>query len=278
MRASMHTHTGVPYFFKILAPRFLDLFKILATGHMVSELKDLSMKIRKIDDSFQNRRTWVEGRDLVSIIVPTRNEVSYLPFLLSSLKVAKYKPIEVIVVDYSSTDGTIEIAQNFGAKVIPVSRKGVGYASHIGVLESRGEIVIRTDADAIFPPDTIFDTVKVFHRNKRVELYHMGHLYRDGAPLLNLVAHLYDKYWREKWKVAGHFMAFRRDIYEDVGGFDCNKIVGEDWDFGKKASKKFLIAYHPNDVILVSSRRISETGFLNYMLGRRRRQQFNLGS
>lgn len=278
MRACMHTHTGVPYFFKITTPRFLDLFKILATGHIVSELKDLNRKMRKIEESFQNKRTWVDGKELVSIIVPTRNESSYLPFLLSSLKLAKYKPIEVIVVDYSSTDGTIEIAQNFGAKVVPVGKKGVGYASHIGVLESRGEIVIRTDADAIFPPDTIFNIVKVFHRNKRVELYHMGHLYRDGALLLNLVAHLYDKYWREKWKVAGHFMAFRRDIYEDVGGFDCNKIVGEDWDFGRKASKKFHIAYSPNDIILVSSRRIRETGFLNYMLGRRRRQQFKLGS
>jgi len=250
--------------------RILDLLKILATGQIVSELRELSKKRQDVVESFQIRR-WCKGKELVSIVVPTKNEALYLPFLFSSLNRSWYKPIEVVVVDYSSTDGTVEIAQNFGAKVVLAKEKGIGYASHIGVLESRGEIVIRTDADAIFPPSTILNTVKVFRENKGVKLYHMGHLYRDEGVLVNLIAHLYDKYWREKWKTTGHFMAFRRDIYKDVGGFDANKKVGEDFDFGEKLSKKFLIAYHPDKVILVSSRRIRGTGFMNYILGRRRR-------
>ena len=250
--------------------RVLDLLKILATGQIVSELRELSKRRQDVVESFQIRR-WYKGKELVSVVVPTRNEAFCLPFLLSSLNKSWYKPIEVVVVDYSSSDGTVEIAQNFGAKVVVAKEKGVGYASHIGVLESRGEIVIRTDADATFPPGTILNTVKVFRENKRVKLYHMGHLYRDGGVLVNLIAHLYDKYWREKWKATGHFIAFRRDIYKDVGGFDANKKVGEDFDFSEKVSKKFLIAYHPDKVILVSSRRISSTGFVNYILGRKRR-------
>ena len=257
--------------FKIVARRFLDILKILVTGRIFFESNELKRKIRKAEGSFKTRGECVKGEELVSVVVPTKNEAFHLPSLLTSLKLATYKPIEVVVVDYSSTDGTVEIAKNFDARVSVVDKKGCGYASHIGVLESRGDIIIRTDADAVFPPDTILDAVKVFRRNKRVKLYHIGHLYRDGALPLNLMAHVYDKYWREKWKTSGHFMAFTKDIYEAVGGFDVNRTVGEDFAFGQKVSKKFLIAYNPSKVVLVSSRRNRGTGFLNYILGRRLR-------
>ena len=54
--------------------------------------------------------------------------------------------------DYKSEDGTPDIAKKMGAKVIHVNKPGVGYASYVGVLSAKGDIVIRTGADAIMTP------------------------------------------------------------------------------------------------------------------------------
>ena len=52
----------------------------------------------------------------VSIIVPARNEAHNLPTLLASLNALKPAPLEVIVVDDHSSDGTGDIARSFGAR------------------------------------------------------------------------------------------------------------------------------------------------------------------
>ena len=95
---------------------------------------------------------------MVSIVIPTKNEPGFIEKLLESIKNQSYKNIEVIVVDYKSDDGTVQIARSFGARVIEVSRKGVGYATHVGFENAKGDIIIRTDADAIFPPELISKT------------------------------------------------------------------------------------------------------------------------
>ena len=54
---------------------------------------------------------------------------------------------EVIVADNGSTDGSIEIAQAEGARVVNVGEKGYGNALKGGILASRGEYVLMADSD-----------------------------------------------------------------------------------------------------------------------------------
>jgi len=60
---------------------------------------------------------------LVSVTIPTYNEEKTLPYTLMSIKKQTYPSIEVIVIDSSSVDGTKNIAEKFGAKVINYGRK-----------------------------------------------------------------------------------------------------------------------------------------------------------
>lgn len=255
---------------KLLLKRGLDILKLFVSGSLYGEILELQKKMRDIYLPKIKSCPTYYGNPKVSIIVPTRNERNYLPRLLSSLKMSIYKNFEVICVDYLSTDGTTEIAQKYGARVISVSRKGVGYAVHLGVLNAKGEIIIKTDADTFFPPNLIYDTVQVFNSNDKCVLYHVGHLYYDGNILENLMAHLYDKYWRDIWKTTGHFIAFRQGIYNKVK-FDINADVGQDdFKFGYDVAMAFglkAICYDPNNIVLVSARRIRRVGLLRYILG-----------
>ncbi|HET6145335.1 MAG TPA: glycosyltransferase family 2 protein [Candidatus Acidoferrales bacterium] len=54
---------------------------------------------------------------------------------------------EVIVADNGSTDGSQQIAQEMGARVVPVERRGYGSALQSGIAAAHGEFVLMGDAD-----------------------------------------------------------------------------------------------------------------------------------
>ena len=88
----------------------------------------------------------------VSVIVPIKNEAANLPRCLASVKWAD----EILVVDSASTDGSIAIAQQFGAKVVLFEFNGIWPKKKNWALENlqfRNEWVFILDADEVLPPE-----------------------------------------------------------------------------------------------------------------------------
>jgi len=99
----------------------------------------------------------------LSIVVPAYNESGRLSSSLEAIQRyvgSKPFPIETIVVDDGSTDGTVEIAsRQEGIRVLRNLRnRGKGFSVRHGVLEARGEMVLFTDADLSAP---IVEAVKL---------------------------------------------------------------------------------------------------------------------
>jgi len=88
------------------------------------------------------------GNPSISIIIPTKNSGETLGKCLEALARQTFKPLEVIVVDSFSTDSTVEIAENWGAKVL---RKAGTQASarNLGVEKAKGEYVLFLDSDQL---------------------------------------------------------------------------------------------------------------------------------
>lgn len=88
----------------------------------------------------------------VSVIVPIKNEGANLPRCLASVKWAD----EILVVDSASTDGSIAIAQQHGAKVAQFEFNGTWPKKKNWALENlqfRNEWVFVLDADEVLPPE-----------------------------------------------------------------------------------------------------------------------------
>ncbi|HSX05887.1 MAG TPA: glycosyltransferase family A protein [Candidatus Saccharimonadales bacterium] len=90
----------------------------------------------------------------ISIIIPAYNEERYLGRCLDSIAAQTVKPYEVIVVDNNSTDKTVEVAQSYSfVRVLHETKQGRAHAQAAGFNAAHGELLARTDADAVFAPD-----------------------------------------------------------------------------------------------------------------------------
>ena len=86
-----------------------------------------------------------------SVVIPAYNEEEYLPATLRSLdkvlrKIPQFRG-EVIVVNNGSTDRTAQIAEQYGAKVVEETNRGIGRARNRGAAMAKGETLISLDAD-----------------------------------------------------------------------------------------------------------------------------------
>ena len=87
-----------------------------------------------------------------SIVVRTLNEAKFLPECLKKIEQQNYLgPVEVVLVDSGSTDDTVKIATDFGAKIVHISKAEFtfGRSLNFGCSASSGEILVLLSAHCI---------------------------------------------------------------------------------------------------------------------------------
>jgi dolichol-phosphate mannosyltransferase len=88
-----------------------------------------------------------EGREAevrLTLVLPTKNEAGGIAELIRE---AKAYANEILVVDGHSTDGTRQIAEDCGARVVLDNKRGKGDAVRVAIAEARGEVIVFADAD-----------------------------------------------------------------------------------------------------------------------------------
>jgi glycosyltransferase involved in cell wall biosynthesis len=94
----------------------------------------------------------------VSVIIPTCQSARNLPVCFQSLAEQSYAVDEVIVVDAYSSDGTVRIASEHGAKVIVASGTQAA-ARNVGLLHSKGDYLLFLDSDQQLEEGVVEDCV-----------------------------------------------------------------------------------------------------------------------
>lgn len=123
-----------------------------------------------------------------SVIVPAFNEEAVLAGCLKALAVQTFAGrVEVIVVDNASTDGTAELAERCGARVVHEPKPGVCFARQRGLDAARGEIVVTTDADTVCSARWLQEIDEQFRRRPDAVAVAGPCVYVDGP------------WWSEAW-------------------------------------------------------------------------------
>ena len=100
---------------------------------------------------------------IISVIMPALNEAPVIADAVADIPVGRFAALgfetEVLVVDNGSVDGTVELAQRAGARVVREPRRGYGNAYRRGFQEARGSILCALDADRTYPAQMLPDLV-----------------------------------------------------------------------------------------------------------------------
>jgi glycosyltransferase involved in cell wall biosynthesis len=97
------------------------------------------------------------GRPSLSVLVPVRDGERYLEEAIRSVLAEGWEPIEVLVVDDGSTDGSAAVAESFGPPVRCIRRPPLGQASarNAAVSAATGDLHLHLDADDLVVPGAI---------------------------------------------------------------------------------------------------------------------------
>ncbi|MEU3680329.1 bifunctional polysaccharide deacetylase/glycosyltransferase family 2 protein [Streptomyces sp. NPDC048405] len=192
----------------------------------------------------RNRRRFGWGPPVtgpVSVIVPAYNEKECIEATLRSLARSTH-PVEIIVVDDGSTDGTADIAESLGlpgVRVVRQANAGKPAALNNGVRHARYDIVVMMDGDTVFEPDTVRHLVQPFADpsvgavagnakvgNRRTLIGAWQHI--EYVMGFNLDRRMYDLL-RCMPTIPGAIGAFRREAVLQVGGMSDDTLA-EDTD------------------------------------------------
>ncbi|HLV04969.1 glycosyltransferase family 2 protein [uncultured Georgenia sp.] len=158
----------------------------------------------------------------VSVVVPARNDAPALERCLRALARQTRRPLEVVVVDNGSTDGTAEVARRHGARVVTEPRVGIPMAAATGYDAAAGEIIARLDADSLPSVDWVARVAAALADPRRHAVTGVGRFHelpRTGG----VVAAVYlGAYYGLCHAALGHHplwgscMALRRSTWQEV--------------------------------------------------------------
>ena len=199
----------------------------------------------------------------LSVIIPTLNEVAYLPTLLEALAAQTCPADEIIVADAGSTDGTAELARRRGTRVVRGGMPAVG--RNAGAKVASGELLFFLDADVIPPPDFLEHAVTEFQR-KGYDVATVVMTPWDGNLLDQVVHEAANLYFLLmqffKPYAPGFCILARREIHEVIGGFDETLYMTEDQDYVRRAARHGHFGILTSTHIPVSMRRIRKEGLI----------------
>lgn len=202
----------------------------------------------------------------ISVIIPVFNEAAYLPRLLDSLVHQSRPADEIIVCDNNSTDNSVEIAKSYMSRLpLMVMRErvqGIIPTVEKSWRSAAGDIIVKTDADAYYPPQYLQTVEAYFTSHPRAVAVTGPILNADrdwGISLLYIFGTLGNfliRLIRGYPILLGPNSAFRRPILEHVDGYRSDRLALDDQLISKKIhDAKGGIAFVPAVQNYHSSRR-----------------------
>lgn len=169
---------------------------------------------------------------LVSVIIPVYNGERYLGGAIENILVQDYRPIEIIVVNDGSTDGTETIARHYERDIIYALQENLGPAAarNKGLRIASGDIVGFLDVDDLWSENKLSLQLGRLADDPSVEIV-LG-----LTQLMQLQAREEDRPKFEKWHdpfcaLLLGAAVFRKSVFEKVGSFDETLHHSEDTDW-----------------------------------------------
>ena len=226
---------------------------------------------RGIDKRLQFFYLWA---DMISVVIPARNEGKHLADCLSSLQHQDYEgEYEIIVADNASTDNTVDIARSFGARVVSCSeKKSVAHTRQCGADAARGEIISQADADTIYPRFWLKKIVDQFAAHPEAVAISGRYFYKDRfiwARVEYLLRYCINRLtvilFGRPMLVSGATFAFYRQAFLSENGYKGLSYSADQYGISSRLSKLGKVLYDKNLYVFTSARSVQKPTMLIIM-------------
>jgi glycosyltransferase involved in cell wall biosynthesis len=183
----------------------------------------------------------------ISVIIPVYNGTDYILETIASVKSQTLAPIEIIIVDDGSTDGTSDKVKSIpGVTLVVQANRGPSAARNRGAAVASGDWLAFLDADDVWHPEKLkvqselfFDDTTLVYCN-RTNIGDLGGrsvLQSEGVTLYE--GEVFSKLLEEGNFITASSVVISRRVFQACGGFcEDEEILGvEDWDLWLQASR-----------------------------------------
>jgi glycosyltransferase involved in cell wall biosynthesis len=224
---------------------------------------------------------------LISCIVPVFNGEPYLREALDSILAQTYRPLEIIVADDGSSDGTAAVVAGYGENIrhLVQSNAGPAAARNLGLGAARGEFVAFLDQDDCWHPEKLARQMARFRARceldlcvTHVRMFWISELREEAAR---------HRHHRRAQAVPGYTtgaLLVRRRLFDTVGQFNPSLWFSDASDWFLRARERGAVMELLPDVLmfhrvhrdnlsrcLAAASRAEYVGIVKASLDRRRR-------
>jgi len=159
------------------------------------------------------------------IVIPSHNEEALISLTLQSLAEQTVLPTKIVVVNDNSTDNTETIVKSFVSKYpfislinktsdaihLPGSKVIQAFQTGLNSLDDDYDLIVKADADLIFPANYFETIIKHFQSNKKIGMVGgFCYIEKNGEWILENLT--------DKDHIRGALKAYRKDTFKQIGG------------------------------------------------------------
>lgn len=194
---------------------------------------------------------------LISIITVVYNGAASIEQTILSVIGQTYRPIEFILIDGGSSDGTVEIIRRHRQAInywVSEPDQGIADAMNKGLSRATGDYVLFIHADDFLSESTSLEKAAEFLDGQDIVLFDIfyGHSRKRLSP------RGFNFWMNFKTGVYHQGTLCKRDVFERIGGFDTGFKIAMDFDFFLRAYRYGLHAHsHPLAITVMGDTGVS---------------------
>jgi succinoglycan biosynthesis protein ExoA len=203
-----------------------------------------------------------EDEELVSVIVPARDEETAIGATLDALRAQDYRRLQIIVADGGSTDGTVGVIQRHAAEdprieLVHNPRQTIPAGLNVGLAQARGRWLVRMDAHSTITPGYVRAAVSrlregrwggVGGRKDGTGTTPAGHAIAAAlGSKFGVGGSLYHHGQTECEVDHVPFGAYPTDLVRKLNGWDERLVANEDFEFDHRLrATGAVLLFDPN--------------------------------
>ena len=190
-------------------------------------------------------------QNTVSVIIPVYNRAKLIDSSINSVINQTYPINEIIVIDDGSIDGTYDLVKSSFPKVILKyqENKGVSYARNVGINSAKSKWIAFLDSDDEWLPNKVEEQIDLLNTNSSFKICHTDEIWIRNQVRVNPMKK-HRKYGGNIYNnclplcvISPSSVIIHKDIFNDVGLFDEELPVCEDYDMWLRICSKYSVLF-----------------------------------